>query len=376
MGMRKSDLRYLQGLFKDISTVRMCELGNQVIRSKGIISRISKVYFQSLGVDHVSIDLNGLHDSLQYDLTKPITDPELLNSFDVVTNYGTSEHVHNQYQCFSNMHCLCKKGGLLVSTVPLEGEQRWAGHGEYHYTPAFFHKLAKYCNYKITKENIDRRRLLEITITKEDNPFISEELFNRCGLRKRSYYDKYVTTQRSKSRRTQGLTVRYENRRLWIYSRMQELNITGKNMLCVGARHDSELDFFERRGFETDGIDLYASGRVMLGNMSKMLSNPLLKDRKYDIVFANEVLEHCIDLNGFVEGLNKLCTKYFVCMGPSASGTSEGENLGYWDCAVHKFMTNNTKYPEYLLDTFDQFKSVVSEVHKEGRRLFFILEKK
>lgn len=193
---------------------------------------------------------------------------------------------------------------------------------------------------------------------------------------KKENYNKYTVRQTVRSKRSQGITVRHEDRRSWIYSRMQELNIEGKSILCIGARHDSEIDFFMKKGFEVDGIDLYASGKIIKCDMSKMLEHPVIGRKRYDIVFSNESIEHCYDLSGFLEGLNVICKRYFVCMCPSQHGQSVNVDPNRWDCSIHKFMTNNSSYNENLLNTFDHFNIVSSEIHKKGNRLFFILENK
>ena len=191
-------------------------------------------------------------------------------------------------------------------------------------------------------------------------------------------YQIYINTQLRRATRSQNKTRTDKTRRQWIYSRMQELNIDGKTVLCVGARHESEMDFFEEKGFEVEGIDLWDEGKMVKCDMSKMLEHPHFKNQRYDIVYSNESIEHCLDLDGFIKGLNVMCKKYFVCMCPDSdhAGLTEGyTNPTLWDCSVHKFQTSHDKYEEYLMDAFDQFKIIVAEVHRRSR-LFFILEKK
>ena len=108
---------------------RMCELGNQHIRPTGMDwaekrglpkTKISKILFEAAGFTHVSIDFNGQDGALPLDLREQIKDEDLLGSFDVVTNSGTSEHVGNQQACFDNIRQLCKPGGIMIHVNPLE----------------------------------------------------------------------------------------------------------------------------------------------------------------------------------------------------------------------------------------------------------------
>jgi hypothetical protein len=94
----------------------MIELGNK--RTKELVW---KDHFESMGISHTSIDLNGKDGALRLDLNFPIDLPPA----DVVTNFGTSEHVSNQEACFDNIDRLSKK--WIVHQVPLIGN--WKGHG-------------------------------------------------------------------------------------------------------------------------------------------------------------------------------------------------------------------------------------------------------
>ena len=148
MGYRKLTIKYAHDMidmagFK-LENLRMCELGNQLINGgreeyKGFF--VAKEYFESLGVHHVSIDLNKKNGSIPLDLNKPIS----IGQFDVVTNLGTTEHVENNKQCFENIHNLCKVGGIMIHLVPHKG----SGHGIRQYTLKWFKNLIKKYNYEV-----------------------------------------------------------------------------------------------------------------------------------------------------------------------------------------------------------------------------------
>lgn len=128
---------------------KMLELGSQGIQVPDVNEKIAKKYFKSIGVEHVSIDLNGMHGSLKFDLAQPIY---YVNNFDIVTNFGTSEHIHDQYMCFLNIHCFCKVGGIMIHSVPLP--KHWPMHCPYHYPMKFFDELANIANYEILEKKI------------------------------------------------------------------------------------------------------------------------------------------------------------------------------------------------------------------------------
>lgn len=139
----------LKFILPEIST--MIELGN-----KKTGNLVWKGYFESIGIDHTSIDLNGEDGALALDLGSPIDLPPA----DVVTNIGTSEHVFNQEACFDNIDRLSKK--WMVHVVPLVGN--WKGHGLrtlgmecYKYEEDYFLQLAKDRNYEIETLYVDGR---------------------------------------------------------------------------------------------------------------------------------------------------------------------------------------------------------------------------
>ena len=68
------------------------------------------------------------------------------NYYDVVTNFGTTEHIFNQWNCFSVIHGATKVGGAMYHVLPATG---YLDHGYYCYTPLFFRDLAKANGYEI-----------------------------------------------------------------------------------------------------------------------------------------------------------------------------------------------------------------------------------
>lgn len=131
-----------------ISGIVMGELGNQYISSGGI----SKFYFlNDVGIrQHISFDLNGLDGSLPLDISKKI--PGYDSYFDIVTDFGTSEHVSDQYWVFRNVYEFLKIGGIALYTLPQLSY--WPKHGYYSYTPDFFESLSENYGYDILYNDV------------------------------------------------------------------------------------------------------------------------------------------------------------------------------------------------------------------------------
>jgi len=132
--------------------VRVCECGDQRVR----IFRASMKFFQTtrtiyefFGAFYICIDLNGKHGALVLDLGKPLLpefDETLLGSFNLVTNFGTIEHVkEGQMQAFANVHDLCTVGGIMVHCVPHVSFV----HGDWQYTTEWFEHLVAAQGYGI-----------------------------------------------------------------------------------------------------------------------------------------------------------------------------------------------------------------------------------
>jgi hypothetical protein len=65
---------------------------------------------------------------------------------DLVTNFGTSEHVFNQMNVFRNIHEFCAKDGVMIHCVTTLGNVQ---HGYFNYQPRMFYELALANNYEI-----------------------------------------------------------------------------------------------------------------------------------------------------------------------------------------------------------------------------------
>lgn len=115
---------------------RMLELGcKQLDRYKR--------WFQAQGVEHVSVDLNGQGGALALDLQEPLN----LGQFDIVTNFGTTEHVENQEPVWRNIHEALKSGGVFISTTPHPYD--WPNHGKWYPGHVWYEHLCKLNGYRI-----------------------------------------------------------------------------------------------------------------------------------------------------------------------------------------------------------------------------------
>jgi len=129
------------------------ELGNQMWhsgkrRDPKFWSKDASILYNKLGCGkYESIDANG-GATILADLNLPL-DPHP-GQFDLVTDFGTSEHIFDIAQVWRTIHSLCKPGGLITFDKPFQG---FPEHGFWKVDLTFFRDLAKANHYQIMQIN-------------------------------------------------------------------------------------------------------------------------------------------------------------------------------------------------------------------------------
>jgi len=97
-------------------------------------------------IEYDSVDVcPGLKTTI-LDLNFDVAPKEMVGHYDVVFNFGTTEHIFNQWNCFEFMHDATKVGGVIYHQLPASG---YLDHGYYCYTPLFFREMAQANGYVI-----------------------------------------------------------------------------------------------------------------------------------------------------------------------------------------------------------------------------------
>lgn len=110
-----------------------------------ILFQFAELYYNVLfNVEaHHAIDLHGTAKATRKDLNHPL---ELKEKYDLVVNFGTGEHVFNQYMFHKNLHDVCEKDGFIIHSMPNQG---CYDHGFYNFHPTFLFDLAAFNKYNI-----------------------------------------------------------------------------------------------------------------------------------------------------------------------------------------------------------------------------------
>lgn len=102
--------------------------------------------FDNSDITYRSLDIHDDDGVIQADLNHYRVPSQWRGRFDIVTNFGTTEHVLDQINAFRVMHDFAKLGGLFVHRVPFSG---YYNHGLFAYNPVFFIFLSHANGYEI-----------------------------------------------------------------------------------------------------------------------------------------------------------------------------------------------------------------------------------
>ena len=103
-------------------------------------------FWQWLGFDYASVDIDGSPRSIPLDLNYDSVPSEAKGKYQLVTNFGTTEHIVNQLNAFNIIHDLTAPNGIMIHEVPVQG---MVNHGLINYNFKFFWMLARSNGYKI-----------------------------------------------------------------------------------------------------------------------------------------------------------------------------------------------------------------------------------
>ncbi len=134
-------------------TFNAAELHRLSDRNGNRDSLLASDYLKAIGYgSYTCIDVNERYGALQMDLNENLEQRYgYKDSFDVVANNGTGEHVFDQASVFRNMHALAKPGGLLMHILPFHN---YTNHGFYCFQPGLFYDIAQANGYEILRLSV------------------------------------------------------------------------------------------------------------------------------------------------------------------------------------------------------------------------------
>lgn len=102
--------------------------------------------FEAAGMHYESFDIAAGYRTTVLDLNHAVLPAGLQRKFDLVMNFGTTEHILNQLNCFKIIHDATKVGGHIYHSLPAVG---YVDHGYITYTGRCFFDVAGYNDYEL-----------------------------------------------------------------------------------------------------------------------------------------------------------------------------------------------------------------------------------
>lgn len=102
--------------------------------------------FEAAGMEYESFDIASGYKTRIVDLNKAALPASLRQRFGLVLNFGTTEHILNQLNCFRVIHDATAVGGHIYHSLPAVG---YVDHGYITYTGRCFFDVAGYNEYEL-----------------------------------------------------------------------------------------------------------------------------------------------------------------------------------------------------------------------------------
>ena len=102
--------------------------------------------FEKAGMRYESLDIADGYRTTILDLNTAALPAELQRRFDLVLNFGTTEHILNQMNCFRVIHDATSVGGYIYHSLPAVG---YVNHGYVTYTGRCFFDVASFNRYEL-----------------------------------------------------------------------------------------------------------------------------------------------------------------------------------------------------------------------------------
>jgi SAM-dependent methyltransferase len=141
----------------DVPRAMVCAIASRILGESEAQRRVSAAYegdgfrrthqadfYSIFGITkYDSLDPFDERSKYQYDLGAKVP---IFKKFDVITNFGTAEHVFNINNVFKTAYDLLPVGGVLLNVNPAHGD---IDHGFYNLHPTLFRTLAAHSGFEI-----------------------------------------------------------------------------------------------------------------------------------------------------------------------------------------------------------------------------------
>jgi hypothetical protein len=138
-------------------------------------------------------------------------------------------------------------------------------------------------------------------------------------------FDEYLRFQKCVQSKRGRFTKERKNRVDHI-SMMKTVFPDAQKVLCVGARHPSEVEDIESAGFEAIGIDLFSdSEKIMVLDMHKI--GEMWSKNEFDVAYMSHSLEHSYDPGIVLAAVRTTCRMGAFVVLPMLAAPSRKETV-------------------------------------------------
>jgi len=149
-------LRTVEERCRNLEQVDHAGLKELIAQSSGNRGERAADFYRLLGFrEYVAIDVNDRFGSLVMDLNEDLAESQgYRETFSLVTNNGTGEHVFNQDTIYRNVHNLTMPDGLMLHVMPFF---QHVNHGFFTIQPNLYHALARANEYQLLSIGVATR---------------------------------------------------------------------------------------------------------------------------------------------------------------------------------------------------------------------------
>jgi hypothetical protein len=119
---------------------------SQIPRDPHVESLFLAELMEQTEVEYVAFDVVSVYKAQLFDLNVHCLAADKRNSFDIAFNFGTTEHLFNQFNAFRVIHEAVRPGGYMFHQLPATG---YANHGYFNYNPLMFRELGAANDYEL-----------------------------------------------------------------------------------------------------------------------------------------------------------------------------------------------------------------------------------
>lgn len=127
------------------------------------------------GFRYTALDIFHGTNTILFDLNVHAPGTKLSGRFDLVMNFGTTEHVFNQLRAFQTIHDLTKVGGVIYHDLPMAG---YVNHAFFRYDPLFFSTVRPANGYESLLVEVSMGDVREVPQELRDIGYMAENYFD------------------------------------------------------------------------------------------------------------------------------------------------------------------------------------------------------